>query len=717
METIRVNMTPCEDIKTIHASQNDSEAREWGFELHNNGDVIDASEITDQIVFKAYEGGTEQILPENGSVPTTSPIIADIKYPQGLLTDQEFLYRESPTESDGLAKIQTIYGNTLKWNQLINVGADSTVERNGITFTVKSTGEVIANGTATADAVLNVGTTTKVANHKIFIKGCPSGGSLTTYRLKDGYGNQNDFGNGVIDQSTSTNITAQIRIASGYTATDLTFIPQFFDLTMLGIDTLTLDEVKQWFADYFPLPYYQYDVGSLLPFRGEGIKTVGKNLFDINDFVKGALTISDGILSGTAVQFNVALNPINNNGIPVTFWNNDVTISFDVWTDGSASTSGSGLMFVLGMSDGSVENAIVFLNSQTTKTRTTYSFIANQRAKRIKSIGFSYASQGNNVWHIENFQIEFSATETSYEPYASSALSLPISTYFPNGMDGINDARDYKNEISYGKVIGEVDLGTLNWSTYNGTMYADLLDAYLPSSATIVANAICSKYTTSRLDYVISKSQDKAIALDNGRPRVNVYDSAYTDATAFKTAMSGVYLCYELKTPLENFDVVDLGSLEWIESSTNLFRCQPPGMNYVVSPPYENRQQGAVCYKYSPSSVFSISPSMNDKSWLRSGYDFFVKDTSYSDVVAFKQAMSGVYLLYEKENPQGFTTASLVTENAEIPLSNNDGVLIGKCTQQLSAEPGFHDAKIKLSDGDGDVYSNKLQLHVERKPS
>ena len=62
-------------------------------------------------------------------------------------------------------------------------------------------------------------------------------------------------------------------------------------------------------------------------------------------------------------------------------------------------------------------------------------------------------------------------------------------------------------------------------------------------------------------------------------------------------------------------------------------------------------------------------------------------------------------------------TTSLVTENAEIPLSNNDGVLIGKCTQQLSAEPGFHDAKIKLSDGDGDVYSNKLQLHVERKPS
>ena len=126
METIRVNMTPCEDVQTIHASQNDGEAREWGFALHNNGDVIDSSEVTDQIVFKAYKGGTEQLLPENTSTPTTSPFLGDIRYPQGLLTDQEFTYRQSPTEEDGLAKITEIKGNTLVWNQQIDswIGED-----------------------------------------------------------------------------------------------------------------------------------------------------------------------------------------------------------------------------------------------------------------------------------------------------------------------------------------------------------------------------------------------------------------------------------------------------------------------------------------------------------------------------------------------------------------------------------------------------------------
>ena len=75
METIKVNMNPNPlDVQTIHASQNDSEAREWGFELHNNGEKIDSSSISDQLVFKAYKGGTEEILPTNGSVPTTSPL-------------------------------------------------------------------------------------------------------------------------------------------------------------------------------------------------------------------------------------------------------------------------------------------------------------------------------------------------------------------------------------------------------------------------------------------------------------------------------------------------------------------------------------------------------------------------------------------------------------------------------------------------------------------
>ena len=59
MEKIKVNMSPNPlDVQTIHASQNDTEARQWEFELHNNGELIDTSDVNEQLVFKAYKGGT-----------------------------------------------------------------------------------------------------------------------------------------------------------------------------------------------------------------------------------------------------------------------------------------------------------------------------------------------------------------------------------------------------------------------------------------------------------------------------------------------------------------------------------------------------------------------------------------------------------------------------------------------------------------------------------
>ena len=149
MEKIKVNMSPNPlDVQTIHASQNDGEARQWEFELHNNGELIDTSDVTEQMVFKPYEGGTEQLLPENTSTPTTSPFKGDIKYPQGLLTDQEFTYRQSPTEEDGLAKIKSIKGNTLVWNQLVDTNTTSVTLTSGHKFITKVGGTYsLVNGT------------------------------------------------------------------------------------------------------------------------------------------------------------------------------------------------------------------------------------------------------------------------------------------------------------------------------------------------------------------------------------------------------------------------------------------------------------------------------------------------------------------------------------------------------------------------------------------
>ena len=65
----------------------------------------------------------------------------------------------------------------------------------------------------------------------------------------------------------------------------------------------------------------------------------------------------------------------------------------------------------------------------------------------------------------------------------------------------------------------------------------------------LFGNAICAKYPTVTYNTINTNDDtQKAFAVrEDGSIRIK--DSTYTDAATFKTAMSGVYLVYELATP------------------------------------------------------------------------------------------------------------------------------------------------------------------------
>lgn len=110
----------------------------------------------------------------------------------------------------------------------------------------------------------------------------------------------------------------------------------------------------------------------------------------------------------------------------------------------------------------------------------------------------------------------------------------------------------YHNDGTVDRVFGVVDLGTLTWSmstvTDHNRFQATNLHALVKFATD---NIICTKYpllATHTSNFV----SDKVVATsgstqDNGR--LWVWDDSYTDAATFKTAMSGVYLVYELATP------------------------------------------------------------------------------------------------------------------------------------------------------------------------
>jgi len=606
---MKVNMTPNPlDVVTIHASQGDTEARQWEFELHNNGELIDTSEVKEQLVFKAYKGGTEQLLPENGSTPTTSPFKGDIKYPQWLLTDQEFLYRESPTEEDGLAKITDIKGNTLKWNQICIVPYAQTT--NGITFTKEENGTVShISGTASSTVYKSFGDVPMtIVDHVYYVD---KGSDSTDFLI------YNDNG-GITTLSANRQglgkATASKRwyyyIANGRTI-DVIAKPMIFDLTamfgetkaneILAMETAQIGSGVAYFKSLFPLDYYSYNQGSLLSFNGSGIKTVGKNLFNVERVRNYSMWINSN------KELEITPNNVRLIGVVPLLKGKSYTVSYDKTKFKIASVTYTTMNT---LSAGRYTDYVDYTSVE--NTTGTWSFTALHTMNMFIYFATTGGQTSVSPTDLIGTQVEIGTSASSYESYQESTLSLPISTYFPTGMKSAGTVYDELTESKAITRVGAVDLGNLTW------------------------------------DYI---------------------------------------------------------------SEIPIFQATITGGRFT-------RGQDLPCGMYSNSGYMSSANMPNMTYQVLDNGTLWIKNTSYTSASAFKTAMSGVYLYYELATPTetSFTTASLVTENAEIPLSNEDGVLIGKCTEELSAEPGFHDAKIKLADADGECYSNKIQLHIERSP-
>jgi hypothetical protein len=118
---------------------------------------------------------------------------------------------------------------------------------------------------------------------------------------------------------------------------------------------------------------------------------------------------------------------------------------------------------------------------------------------------------------------------------------------------------DYENKKYY-QCVGSVDLGTLTWKNGESVSFEthELNGQKLTKSYGIAPNFVCPKYSTKTQNAMWGKTSITGITANaNVDGYVYVNDTSYTDATAFKQAMSGVILYYELANPI----VTDISSL------------------------------------------------------------------------------------------------------------------------------------------------------------
>lgn len=194
----------------------------------------------------------------------------------------------------------------------------------------------------------------------------------------------------------------------------------------------------------------------------------------------------------------------------------------------------------------------------------------NVRSFNITSSGFFGVcySSGVATYTITKAMISKSSI-TQYEPYENKCpITGRSEVTFTRtaGEDVETKTHTYTNPIYAGvddfvnggasSSMAMIDLGDVNWSYYTGGTNPVFIGS-IPTpkiyEADKAPNALSSIY------YVGSNCNNRSTLAqnlpDNSFSFISTYgdmvirNSSYTDATAFKTAMDGVQLCYELATP------------------------------------------------------------------------------------------------------------------------------------------------------------------------
>ena len=136
---------------------------------------------------------------------------------------------------------------------------------------------------------------------------------------------------------------------------------------------------------------------------------------------------------------------------------------------------------------------------------------------------------------------------SGYIPYTTGE-DIP-NRIFPDGMKSAGSVADEWSGTTATKRIGVVDLGTLSWSISGGVFYTTGLSALMKKKYDTL---LCAKYTTNDANVITSSMPDKSVGTNSGAAGVLwIKDTSYTTVAEFKAAMSGVYLYYELATPIE----------------------------------------------------------------------------------------------------------------------------------------------------------------------
>lgn len=329
--------------------------------------------------------------------------------------------------------------------------------------------------------------------------------------------------------------------------------------------------------------------GEIVSAGTEEVVEQGKNLFDYTDKTYHGANVNK-VENGVIYTKGLTTTALN---IP-TIAENKYTLSFKVKSN--AANQG-GLRWSLQKG----KNTSYAHDSSLIKLEVGYAANTEYQAVVTFVADTDFVSLCTIVGMIYDVQLENGDTATNYSPFYQTAYQIPEAIRnLPGYGWSAGTARnyvDYENK-RYVQCVSSVDLGTLSWRVGDSVSFEtfQLKGQKLTKNYDIAPNILCSKYPAKTQNELWGKTNVTGITTNaNVDGCVHVNDTSYTDATAFKQAMQGVILYYELANPivtdissilpddfLRNLTVEALGSVTFKNSNDNYHIPVPSEEEYIV---------------------------------------------------------------------------------------------------------------------------------------
>lgn len=330
----------------------------------------------------------------------------------------------------------------------------------------------------------------------------------------------------------------------------LKFSVMLIDLTLMfgsGNEPTTVEE----FEKMFPADYYPYNAGEIVSAGTESVVEQEKNVFDYTDKIYHGANVNK-VENGVIYTKGLTTTVLN---IP-TIVGNKYTLSFKVKSN---TANQGGLRWSIQKG----KNTSYAHDSSLIKSEVGYEASKEYRAVATFVADTDFVSLDTIVCMVYDVQLELGDTATDYSPFYQTEYLIPEAIRnLPGYGWSAGTAKnyvDYENK-RYVQCVDSVDLGTLPWEKGESVSFKThhLAGQKLTKSYGIAPNFICPRYSTKTQNESWGKTSITGIsATSNVGGYIYVNDTSYTDAAAFKQAMQGVMLYYELESPI----VTDISTL------------------------------------------------------------------------------------------------------------------------------------------------------------